>query len=92
MKQIVLIVVVVIVVAIVAVLSGAFYVVNETQQVIITQFGQPKGDGFADPLAGTSDDGHLAFQIEFGSAVFHGFVHFYKREAFSRTEPREVPG
>jgi membrane protease subunit HflC len=49
MKQIVLIVVFIVAVLVVAVLSGAFYVVNETQQVIITQFGKPKGDPVTTP-------------------------------------------
>ena len=30
-------------------LSGALYIVDETQQVIITQFGNPVGDAVADP-------------------------------------------
>jgi membrane protease subunit HflC len=49
MKRLVLIVVVAIALLVVAVFSGAFYVVNETQQVIITQFGKPKGDPVASP-------------------------------------------
>ncbi|HXV76047.1 MAG TPA: protease modulator HflC [Candidatus Polarisedimenticolaceae bacterium] len=32
-----------------AALGGAFFVVNETQQVVITQFGEPKGDPITDP-------------------------------------------
>ncbi len=32
-----------------AVLGGATYVVNETEQVVITQFGQPVGDPVMDP-------------------------------------------
>ena len=33
------------------VLSGTFYVVKETDQVIITQFGKPVGDPVADARA-----------------------------------------
>jgi membrane protease subunit HflC len=43
------IVVGVIVVAVLLVSSSAFYVVDETQQVIITQFGRPVGDAIAEP-------------------------------------------
>jgi len=49
MKQIVLIAILVVAVVIVAILSGAFYVVNETQQVVITQFGKPKGEPVVTP-------------------------------------------
>jgi membrane protease subunit HflC len=49
MKQIVLIVILVVAVIIVAILSGAFYVVGETQQVIITQFGKPTGEPVITP-------------------------------------------
>ena len=49
MKHITLIVIVVVAVIIVAVLSGAFYIVDETQQVIITQFGKPKGEPVTSP-------------------------------------------
>src|ERR1700721_888562 len=31
------------------ILSGAFYTVNQTEQVIITQFGQPVGDPITGP-------------------------------------------
>jgi modulator of FtsH protease HflC len=30
-------------------LSGAFYTVDQTEQVIITQFGQPVGDPITEP-------------------------------------------
>ena len=49
MKQIVLIVALVVAALVIAVLGGAFYVVNETQQVIITQFGKPKGAPVTSP-------------------------------------------
>jgi membrane protease subunit HflC len=43
MKQAALITFVVLAVAVVSVLGGAFYIVDETQQVVITQFGDPVG-------------------------------------------------
>jgi membrane protease subunit HflC len=49
MKQIALIVIFVVAVLVVAFLSGTFYIVNETQQVIITQFGKPKGEPVTTP-------------------------------------------
>jgi membrane protease subunit HflC len=49
MKQIVLIVIGIIVLVVAAFLSGTFYIVNEAQQVIITQFGEPKGDPVITP-------------------------------------------
>jgi len=49
MKQLSLLVVLVIVLLAVAALGGAFYVVNEAQQVIITQFGRPVGDPVITP-------------------------------------------
>jgi membrane protease subunit HflC len=44
MKQGSLIVVVVLVLLVIIVAGGAFYVVNEAEQVVITQFGKPVGD------------------------------------------------
>ena len=29
--------------------GGVFYIVDETEQVVITQFGDPKGDPVTDP-------------------------------------------
>jgi modulator of FtsH protease HflC len=43
------------------VLSGAFYTVNQTEQVIITQFGQPVGDPITEP--------GLHFRIPFVQSV-----------------------
>jgi modulator of FtsH protease HflC len=43
------------------ILSGAFYTVDQTEQVIITQFGQPIGDPITDP--------GLHFKIPFVQAV-----------------------
>jgi len=44
MKQAALLVVLIVALVIVLGLGGAFYVVNEAEQVIITQFGKPVGD------------------------------------------------
>jgi membrane protease subunit HflC len=49
MKHIVLIVIAVVALIILASLSGVFYIVDETQQVVITQFGKPKGDPVTTP-------------------------------------------
>ena len=49
MKQLTLLIVLVIALAIVLGVGGAFYVVNEAEQVIITQFGKPVGDPVMTP-------------------------------------------
>jgi membrane protease subunit HflC len=49
MKQLSLFVVLIIALLIVAALGGAFYTVEEWQQVIITQFGKPVGDPVTSP-------------------------------------------
>jgi len=49
MKQISLLLVAVFVLLAVATIGGAFYIVNEAQQVIITQFGKPIGDPVTTP-------------------------------------------
>ena len=49
MKPFILIVIGAVVLAVLLALSGALYVVNETQQVVITQFGKPVGDPIVTP-------------------------------------------
>jgi len=49
MKRFSLFAVLVVVLLVVAALGGAFYVVNEAEQVIITQFGKPVGDPVTTP-------------------------------------------
>ena len=44
MKNVLKIVIGILVLLVVLVVGGTFFIVNETQQVIITQFGEPKGD------------------------------------------------
>jgi membrane protease subunit HflC len=48
-KQVSLVIVLIIALAIVLGVGGAFYVVNEAEQVIITQFGKPVGDPVMTP-------------------------------------------
>ena len=49
MKHVGLILILVLVVLALAVLGGALYVVPETEQVIITQFGKPIGEPVTTP-------------------------------------------
>ncbi len=49
MKQVSILIVLIIVLASFLVVGGAFYVVNEAEQVIITQFGKPVGDPVMTP-------------------------------------------
>ena len=49
MKQVSILIVLIIVLVVVLVVGGAFYVVNEAEQVIITQFGKPVGDPVMTP-------------------------------------------
>jgi modulator of FtsH protease HflC len=48
-KQVSILVVLIIVLVVVLLAGGAFYVVNEAEQVIITQFGKPVGDPVITP-------------------------------------------
>jgi membrane protease subunit HflC len=49
MKQIALILGAIVAFLILAVVSGTLYIVNETQQVVITQFGKPVGEAITSP-------------------------------------------
>jgi len=49
MKQITTVLVLIVLLVLLAVLAGAVYVVPETQQVIITQFGKPVGEPVSEP-------------------------------------------
>jgi membrane protease subunit HflC len=49
MKQLTLLLIAVFILLAVATIGGAFYIVNEAQQVIITQFGKPVGDPVTTP-------------------------------------------
>jgi len=48
-KQATLIIVGIVILIVVFIIGGAFYVVGETQQVVITQFGKPVGEPVAEP-------------------------------------------
>ncbi len=79
MKQMTLIIVVAIALLIVAGLGGAFFIVNEAQQVIITQFGKPVGDPVFEP--------GLKVKIPFIQKA----NYFDKRFLEWDGEPNEVP-
>ena len=49
MKQATLILIALLVLVVILTMGGAFYVVNETQQVVITQFGKPVGNAVTTP-------------------------------------------
>jgi len=49
MKRIIALVVFVALIFVLAAVTGVFYIVNETQQVVITQFGQPRGEPVTEP-------------------------------------------
>ncbi len=49
MKQATLVVLLIAVIVVVAVVGGAFYIVTETEQVVITMFGKPVGDAVTTP-------------------------------------------
>lgn len=49
MKQPLLMILIAIAVLVLLVIGGTFYVVNETQQVVLTQFGKPVGDPVTSP-------------------------------------------
>jgi membrane protease subunit HflC len=69
----------VVVVLVALVSSGAFYVVNEGEQVVITQFGRPVGD----PVK----DAGLNFKIPFIQAV----NRFEKRLLNWDGSPNQIP-
>ena len=52
MKRLALIVVVIVALVLLAVISGAFFIVDETEQVVITQFGKPVRDALTSPGEG----------------------------------------
>ena len=49
MKQVSILIVLIVILVVALVAGGAFYVVNEAEQVIITQFGKPVGDPVITP-------------------------------------------
>ena len=79
MKQAALSLFAVIVIAILMVVSGSFYTVDETEQVIVTQFGKPKGE----PIT----EAGLKFKIPFIQDV----NRFEKRVLEWDGQPNEMP-
>ena len=79
MKQISLLVVAIVILVVVATLGGAFYVVSEAQQVIITQFGKPVGEPIFTP--------GLKIKVPFVQTA----NYFDKRFLEWDGEPNEVP-
>jgi membrane protease subunit HflC len=74
-----LVILAVVVVLLLMLFGGAFYIVNETQQVVITQFGRPVGDPVIDP--------GVHFKVPFiQTANF-----FEKRFLEWNGDPNEVP-
>jgi len=79
MKQATLILVAIFIFLAISVAGGAFYIVNETQQAIITQFGKPIGEAISDP--------GLKFKIPF----LHTVNFFEKRFLEWDGDPNQVP-
>lgn len=79
MKQVAFIFIAALAVVILAVASGSFYTVDETEQVIITEFGKPKGD----PIL----DAGLKFKMPFVQKV----MTFEKRVLEWDGQPNEMP-
>ena len=79
MKVMIRVVIVVVVAVVLASLLGAFYVVDETKQVIITKFGKPVGDPIVTP--------GLKLKIP----VLHTANYFEKRFLEWDGDPNEVP-
>jgi membrane protease subunit HflC len=79
MKVLIRVVIVVVVAVVLASLLGAFYVVDETKQVIITKFGKPVGDPIVTP--------GLKLKIP----ILHTANYFEKRFLEWDGDPNEVP-
>jgi membrane protease subunit HflC len=79
MKSVSLLIVVVVLLFVVLVIGGAFYIVNEAEQVVITQFGKPVGDPVTTP--------GLKFKVPFLQKA----NYFDKRFLEWDGDPNEVP-
>ena len=79
MKIVIRIVVVAVVAVLLASILGAFYVVDETKQVIITKFGKPVGDPIVTP----------GLKLKF--PILHTANYFEKRFLEWDGDPNEVP-
>ena len=79
MKVVIRVVVVAVVAVLLASVLGAFYVVDETKQVIITKFGKPVGDPIVTP------------GLKLKLPVLHTANYFEKRFLEWDGDPNEVP-
>ncbi|MBU1087022.1 MAG: protease modulator HflC [Candidatus Omnitrophica bacterium] len=79
MRQVIIMIIVLIAIIILFGISGAFYTVNETQQVVVTQFGQPIGQ----PITKSG----LKFKLPFIQQV----NYFEKRILEWDGEPNQIP-
>ncbi len=58
MKRVGILIALVVILLVLSVFGGMFYVVDETQQVIITQFGEPVGEPVTTPRAQDQNSVH----------------------------------
>ncbi len=79
MKHVGLLILAIVVIALAAVFSGAVYIVNEAQQVVITRFGEPKGDPVTSP------------GLHFKVPLFDKANFFEKRFLEWDGDPNQVP-
>ena len=79
MKQFSFVLIAILVLLVVAAVGGAFYIVNEAQQVIITQFGKPVGDPVTAP------------GLKIKTPFIQKANYFEKRFLEWDGEPNEVP-
>jgi membrane protease subunit HflC len=79
MKQVVTVIALIVAVILLAGVFGAFYIVNEMQQVVITQFGKPVGDAVTTP------------GLHFKVPILHKANYFDKRFLEWDGDPNEVP-
>ena len=79
MKQISFVLIAILVLLVVAAVGGAFYIVNEAQQVIITQFGRPVGEPVTEP------------GLKIKTPFIQKANYFEKRFLEWDGEPNEVP-
>ena len=79
MKQASLLIVVIVVAAVLVIVGSSFYIVNEAEQVIITQFGRPVGDPVTTP------------GLKMKVPIFQKANYFDKRFLEWDGAPNEVP-
>ena len=77
------------------ILSGAFYTVDQTEQVIITQFGQPVGEPITEPglhfkipFVQTSDSWNgMVLQLPYPQETRHTFMSTHSPGGASKAVP-----